>query len=204
MSKRSTGQEDHTAWFVDLVIKCHEELDCPHDARSVAVKLSTFITSMRNQDDDDDADYDSFQMDLFNFLKEDVNARSRPIAFVMEITNRLCDLIDDKQFTSANVGIVVKLLGVVKVKHMGRPPQPAIRLRPSPNHPRVDLHLSWVAESSIVVLLQLLLRLLSRQRIVDVLLGYCVGHYLIILLSLLTNAMYAMVRFTLHYCVAYN
>ena len=98
---------------------------------------------------------------------------------------------------------VFKLLQVVKVKHRGRLPQPAIRLLPSQNHPRVDLHLSWVAESSKVVLLQLL-RLVSRQRTVDVLLGYCVRHYLIILLSLLTNAMHVMVRFTLHYCVDNN
>ena len=46
---------------------------CPHDELSVALKLSTFITTSirEDQDDDDDdtdTDYDSFQMDLFRFL----------------------------------------------------------------------------------------------------------------------------------------
>ena len=123
MSKRVAGQEDHnhTAWFVDHIIKCHKSLDCPHDALSVALKVSTLITSMRDFDDDDE-DYDSFQMDLFNYLREDVNARNRPTAFVMAITNRLHDLIDDKHFTSANVGLCFQVASSSKSKAQGKTP----------------------------------------------------------------------------------
>ena len=67
---------DHTAWFYNQVIKYHKSLDCPHDELTVALKLSTYIISKRDQVDDDDDNrtdlFDSFQIDLFNFLTNDV------------------------------------------------------------------------------------------------------------------------------------
>ena len=181
-----------------------QELDCPHDALSVAIKLSTFITSMRDQDVDDDTDYDSFQMDLFNFLKEDVNARSRPPAFVMEITNRLCDLIDDKHFTSANVNLCFQVAGSSKSEAHGKTPttsnKTTSKSKSSKSGPASQLggrilDSSFAAASATTAI---------QAENSGCAAGNCVGHYLIILLSLLTNAMYEMVRFTLHYCVAYN
>jgi len=101
----------------------------------------------------------AFRWICSTFLKEDVNARSRPTptAFVMDITNHLCDLIDDKHFTSANVNLCFQVADSSKSKAQGKPPTTSNRTTSKSNHPRVDLHLSWVAESLIVLLLQLLL-----------------------------------------------
>lgn len=144
------------------------------------------------------------QMDLFNFLKEDVNARSRPPAFVMEITNRLCDLIDDKHFTSANVNLCFQVAGSSKSEAHGKTPttsnKTTSKSKSSKSGPASQLggrilDSSFAAASATTAI---------QAENSGCAAGNCVGHYLIILLSLLTNAMYEMVRFTLHYCVAYN
>ena len=113
MSKRATGAVDHSLWFVEHIIKYHTRLVCPSDmgVLDVCSRLSLFIISMRDQVTDPiDLDHTTCQLQLFDYLKNEIKAKSRPTEFVHDIANRLFDMLDDKHFTSANVELCYQTL----------------------------------------------------------------------------------------------
>jgi hypothetical protein len=66
---------------------------------------------MRDQVTDPiDLDHTTCQLQLFDYLKNEIKAKSRPTEFVHDIANRLFDMLDDKHFTSANVELCYQTL----------------------------------------------------------------------------------------------
>ena len=112
MSKRATGAVDHSLWFVEHIIKYHTRLVCPHDmgVLDVCSLLSLFIISMRDQVTDPDPDHNTCHLQLFDYLKNEIKAKSRPTKFVHDIAIRLFDMLGDKHFTSANVELCYQTL----------------------------------------------------------------------------------------------
>ena len=83
MSKRPIGDKnDYCIWFYNHVLKYYDLFDTVYDVLDVTRKLATFVLSMRNVVTDPDLDHTTCQLQLFDYLKNEINAKSRPTEFV--------------------------------------------------------------------------------------------------------------------------
>jgi len=120
----STDDEDHSnaRWFYRRCSAARISMETPLSTLELSLRVLRFVESIvvdvdgeeEEEEEDDDCDdraSSSFQLRLFDELRDGCRARRRDLSFVYDVCDRALDLRDDGEFTEAALRAVAKEAG---------------------------------------------------------------------------------------------